>query len=455
MSLVPRSLFSRMALVVVVGLLVAQLLSAFLLFDERSRWFIHGRVSRSSYRIADAINVLDAQPPAQRAAVARGFRTSDFTLSVLEQAPALSVSDEALSDPASNLASELSTRLGARKPLAVSVQFDRGTPRPETRWYDPFETPVPATLIEANVSSRDASQSYHVRWTLPPDVRGLPDRVLWDMGLRMALLLVLLLVAVRRVTRPLSVLATAADRLGRNLDEPPISERGSSEVAKAAQAFNQMQTRLRELVRQKGQMLAAVSHDLKTPITRLRLRAEMLGDGELRSKIGRDLDEMESMVTSTLELMRGSGGVEPLQRTDLLALVESLQADYEDMGQDIAVEADAVRPVELRPQAIRRCLANLIDNALKYGSQVQVRVLDTTERVQVFVEDRGPGIPGAELERVFEPFHRVEVSRNRETGGSGLGLAIARAIALEHAGSLSLSNRAEGGLRACLELPRR
>ena len=454
MRVAPRSLFARMVLVVVGGLIVAQVLSTLLLFDERSRWFMQGRINRSSHRIADAIHVLDRLPPALRVQVAEGFVTPEFRLTVQEERPGLPTSSPELADAARNLLGDLTAKLGGRSQIGVAATFtESATPR-KPAWYPPFEISVPETRIDTVVGSHDQVHWYALRWTLPADTRGLPDRVLWDMGLRLAVLLILLLVAVRWVTRPLSVLAQAADRLGRNLDEPPISEQGPVEVRKAAQAFNQMQARLRDLLRQKAQMLAAVSHDLKTPITRLRLRAELLDNAELRNKIGRDLDEMESMVTATLDLMRGSGAVEPLQRTDLLALVESLQSDYEDMGCDIAVEADRIAPVELRPQAIRRCLANLIDNGLKYGERVHIRVLDAPDRVQVDVEDEGPGIALDELERVFEPFYRIEASRNRETGGSGLGLSIARAIATEHAGQLALSNLPQRGLRARLTLPR-
>lgn len=455
MRLAPRSLYARVVLVVIGGLIVAQALSTLLLFDERARWFLQGRISRSSHRMADAIHVLDTLPAEQRARVAAGFTTDEFGLAVQAARPQLAPSSAALEEAAQNLKTDLAEAVGHAPQISVAVSFDPPEPPPASMWSAPLETRVPATRIDAAVASADGAQWYLVRWNLAADSRGLPDRVMWEIGLRLLSLLLLLLVAMRWVTRPLSVLAQAADRLGRNLDQPPIPERGPSEVSRAAQAFNQMQARLRDLVRQKAHLLAAVSHDLKTPITRLRLRAEMLDDGELRHKIGRDLDEMESMVSATLDLMRGSGTVEPLQATDLLALVESLQADYEDMGHAIEVQAGRIAPVELRPQAIRRCLANLIDNGLKYARGVRVVVVDDSGRVQVLVEDAGPGIPEEDLERVFEPFYRLEASRNRETGGSGLGLSIARAIAVEHAGSLSLANRPEGGLRASLELPRR
>jgi signal transduction histidine kinase len=202
-------------------------------------------------------------------------------------------------------------------------------------------------------------------------------------------------------------------------------------------------------------MLTAVSHDLKTPITRLRLRAELMADADLRAKVSRDLDEMESMVTATLDLMRGAAAAEPLQRTDLVALIESLADDYEDTGRPVEVVAAELAPVEVRPQALRRAVANLVDNGLKYASGVCVRVVDAGDAVTIEVEDTGPGIPERELDRVLEPFYRLEDSRNRETGGSGLGLSIARAIAIEHAGSLVLANRTPTGLRATLRLPKR
>lgn len=450
----PSSLFARTVLVVVGGLIVAQSLSVLLLFDERSRWFLQGRITRSSHRIADAVRVVEAQRPEIRAEVAAGFVDPAFRIEVRAAEPALPASDPALIEPAGILAADLLRELPPRARSEVSARFDP-EPRPAQPAPCLFRSLIPATRIEARVASADGAHWYHVIYRLPADARGLPDRLLRDIALQLGVLLLLLLVAVRWVTRPLSVLATAADRLGRNLDEPPIPERGPGEVRRAAQAFNRMQQRLRELLAQKAHMLAAVSHDLKTPITRLRLRAEMLTESEPRARIARDLDEMEAMVGATLELMRGSTDVEPLVRTDLLALVESLQADYEDTGRAVSlVESGPVTPIELRPRAIRRCLANLIDNGLNYGGRVRLRIVDAPDVLRIEIDDDGPGIPEADLARVFEPFYRVEGSRNRESGGTGLGLAIARSIALEHAGDLVLENRAEGGLRASLLLPR-
>jgi signal transduction histidine kinase len=198
-----------------------------------------------------------------------------------------------------------------------------------------------------------------------------------------------------------------------------------------------------------------MSHDLKTPITRMRLRAELLDDEETRQRFESDLKEMESMVTHSLEFMRGLGGNEARQAVDVTALLESLQSDNEAMGRTMRLEGSAQAPYVGVVSLLKRCLGNLIDNAALYGERVTVQVEDTLECLTVRVLDEGPGIPEPELEKVFEPFHRLEASRSRETGGTGLGLTIARNIAQMHGGDIKLHNRAGRGLEAVLTLPRR
>lgn len=454
LSPIPRSLYARIVLLVIGMLLLAQLLSMLILFDERARWFLQSRVNRNSQRIAEAVRVVDAQPADRRVDVAASFASQGFAVEIVVRKPALPHSDPDLADVAAEFLDDLKDARSGDDPVDVALRY-AGDPPPRDWWLNPFVVPVPATRLDVALPTRDGGAWFAVHVELAADARGLPDRVLWDMLVRLVVLVGFLLLVVRWISRPLSTLALAADRFGRNLDEPPLPETGPSEVVRAAQAFNRMQVRLRDLVREKGRMLAAVSHDLKTPITRLRLRAELLPDAGLRAKVGRDLDEMESMVSATLDLMRGAANAEPLQRTDVVALVESLADDYEDTGRTIAVEAGRTAPIEVRPQALRRCIANLVDNGLKYATNVAVRIADAGDTVTIDVEDEGPGIPTAELERVLEPFHRLEGSRNRETGGSGLGLSIARAIAIEHAGTLTLSNRVPTGLKASVRLPRR
>jgi len=214
------------------------------------------------------------------------------------------------------------------------------------------------------------------------------------------------------------------------------------------------QARINRYVEDRTRILSAVSHDLKTPITRLRLRAELLDDTEQRESFIRDLAELESMTAATLDFLRGMQADEPLRPVDLRALIESLAEDAAELGHEVTVDGDEPEPVAARPLALKRCLANLIDNAVKYGDRARVSLQERVGDTVVRVVDEGPGIPEAERERVFEPFYRLESSRSRETGGAGLGLTIARSIARGHGGDLSLNDGKDGGLEAVLTLPR-
>jgi signal transduction histidine kinase len=198
-----------------------------------------------------------------------------------------------------------------------------------------------------------------------------------------------------------------------------------------------------------------MSHDLKTPITRLRLRAELLDDAPLRVRFEADLDEMQAMVSRTLEVMRGLERESKRVPVDVMALLHSIQDDMRVLGAELEVEGAALAPYVGSPEALKRCLQNVIDNAIKYGSSARVLVADRAHELEIRVRDQGPGIPPAQLERVFEPFYRLEVSRNRESGGTGLGLTIARNLARAHGGELHLRNLGERGLEAVLTLPRK
>ncbi|MFL1462129.1 ATP-binding protein [Roseococcus sp. DSY-14] len=265
----------------------------------------------------------------------------------------------------------------------------------------------------------------------------------------------LILWAVRRLTRPVAELAAAAERLGRDVNAPPLPEAGPREVATAAAAFNTMAGNIRRFVADRTQMLAAIGHDLRTPITRLRLRAELMEDDRLRERTLRDLEEMERMIAATLAFARDDAAQEQAVPLDLAALARTVLDEAAD-GQEGAVTAYAgpdrlVLP--LRPLSAKRALANLVGNALRYGGAARITLARGPRGALLAVEDDGPGIPEAALEEVFRPFHRLEESRNSETGGTGLGLTIARSIARAHGGELLLRNRPGGGLRAELSLP--
>nr|WP_232478987.1 ATP-binding protein [Roseomonas rosulenta] len=268
----------------------------------------------------------------------------------------------------------------------------------------------------------------------------------------------LILWAVARLMRPVRLLAEAADRLGRDVNAPPLPEGGPSEVATAARAFNVMAGRIRRFVADRTQMLAAIGHDLRTPITRLRLRAEFMDDDEQRRKMLSDLDEMEQMIAATLAFARDDAAAEPATPVDLAALCRTVADEAADarpeLAEAIAFEGPERLTIRARPIALKRAIANLVSNALAYGGAARLRLVPPEGGVvRLAVEDDGPGIPEAELEAVFTPFRRLEASRNRETGGTGLGLTIARNILRAHGGDVVLTNRPQGGLRAVASLP--
>jgi signal transduction histidine kinase len=261
--------------------------------------------------------------------------------------------------------------------------------------------------------------------------------------------------AVRRLTRPLATLADAATGLARDLDRPPLPEQGPIEVARAAGAFNAMQRSLKSYLETRSQALAGVSHDLRLPLTRARLRLERIDDAEVKESLESDFDEMERMIAGTLEFLRAGAGAEAPVRLNLNALIEGVAEDIEALGATVRIHGRVQAPLEAQAQALRRCLANLLDNARRHGGgDIDVSVLDAPDRVRIVIEDRGPGIPAESRERVFVPYVRLEPSRARHTGGAGLGLAIARAVARAHGGDIVLSERAGGGLSVELTLAR-
>ena len=259
--------------------------------------------------------------------------------------------------------------------------------------------------------------------------------------------------AVRRVTSPLASLAAAAQRLGADLGAPPMPESGTVEMQQASHAFNTMQTKVRGLIENRTRMLAAISHDLRTPLTLLRLRVENVDDAQEREKMLATIAEMDQMVAATLQAARDEARIEARRRTDLTALLASAVDDMADAG--LPVEMEPASPViyECQPGALKRALTNLLDNAVKYGKEARATIRSTPQAIEIAIDDKGPGIPENELAHVFQPFYRVEGSRSRETGGIGLGSAIALSAVEAHGGELTLSNRPEGGLRASVRLP--
>ncbi len=298
----------------------------------------------------------------------------------------------------------------------------------------------------------------NLRIELPPPRPWHSETFLFAFALMTLTAAALTIWAVRRMTRPVVALAAAADRLGRDVNAPPLPENGPSEVATAARAFNTMAERIRRFVGDRTQMVAAISHDLRTPITRLKLRAELLDDEEARRKILADLDEMEGMIAATLTFARDDAAAEPSVPLDLAALCRTVLDETADArpeaAEAIAYEGPEHLTITARPVALKRALANLVGNAVAYGGAARLWLDPPREGlVRLRIEDAGPGVPEDQLEQVFAPFRRLEASRNRETGGVGLGLPIARNILRAHGGDVVLRNLPRGGLAAEVTLP--
>lgn len=268
--------------------------------------------------------------------------------------------------------------------------------------------------------------------------------------------LALSLLGITSVTRPLARLSRAANQLGDDLDMPPLKESGPKEVAATAAAFNRMQRRIREQIEERERLFSAISHDLKTPLTRMRLRAEMLDDDYQRERFCASLDELDSLVKGALASVKGLDLHEEPAPVCLATLLEELAEELSLQGAQVTIEKarHPIAPLIAKPLALKRCLANLLENAVFYGKQADVQLLEQGNVVTLRIHDHGPGIPDEQLGRVFSPFVRLEPSRSRYTGGSGLGLGIARHIARAHGGDITLANHAEKGLVVTLTLPR-
>ena len=457
MRFLPRSLFGQIVLALVAGILVAQLAGTWLLLDDRSRFGDRLRREYAAQRIAGIISVLDAAPAEERPRLVRALSVPPTRLTLDEPWQA---SGAELGPEASVFLQRVSREL--ERPLPLQVLSIRHVPRAERRPGRDMERQDrhmrhdgPLVLLAVTQARLGDGTVVTFRHALPQPPSDWPLRLLGLLALLAIVVALLSGWAVRRLTRPLASLANAADGLARNLDQKPLDEKGPQEVARAARSFNAMQRSLKAYLETRAQALAGVSHDLRLPLTRLRLRLEQLPENDARAAMQRDIEEMDAMVGGTLDYLRAGADTEQAVKLNLVALLEGLAEDAEAAGAKVSLHGTAA-PLTARPQALRRCLANLIDNARRYGGgAVDVTLVDSASSVEIRIEDRGAGIPAEERERVFEPYVRLEASRARHTGGTGLGLAIARAVARAHGGEVALAGRAGGGTAAIVTLPRR
>lgn len=422
----PRSLRSRLFLILFAGLAIAYGLSFSILFAERYMSAKAVMLGTLESDLATSIAVIDRLPAEERSNWVDRLSRGNYRLVLGPGLPG--VSD--MSGRGAEIAERIEEAAGRKFPLRVQ------------------SIPGDGKRLQAHLTLSDgAPLTIDVT---PRGVMPLADWLPYVFAAQMALLLLCTWFAVRQAIRPLSVLSAAAEALDPSKQGAPMSESGPTEVAHAARAFNAMRNRIAHYLEERIQILAAISHDLQTPITRMRLRADMADDTPEKEKLISDLREIERLVQDGVAYARSShGNGEKTSRIDLASFIDSIAYDYQDTGKAVSVLGVVQGIAITKPHALRRILTNFIDNAIKFAGSAEISVRRGDEgNVIVTVLDRGPGIPPDMLDRAMQPFFRIETSRNRDTGGTGLGLAIAQQLAATIGGSVRLYNRLGGGLAA-------
>ena len=388
-------------------------------------------------KVAVAVRVIEASEPTQRPRLAQVMGDESFSVRWAAQRAAFDL--PVLDDPDFHSGEQ------------VFNYLLQGPPRPMEA-YEPSDWPGGNGHYVLLVQLADQSwlmfSALARSWGLDDGARSL-----------IMVLLVLIstalvtLVATRRLARPLQHFAQGARRFGVDFRAPPIEPVGPHEIRQAILAFNSMQAQLRHFIQDRTQMLAAISHDLRAPLTRLRLRGEFIEDTDQQQRLFRDVDEMQAMINTALAFFRDDARLEQATQLDLAELLQTLIDDYRDQAIDLTFHGPPRLVYFGRPLGLKRVMTNLMDNAIHYGVAPQIELQQKNGEVVIRVLDRGPGIPAEHLEQVFLPFYRLEGSRNKSTGGVGLGLSTARAIVLEHGGTLTLAERQGGGVEAVVVLP--
>ncbi len=457
-----QSMRGRIFLLLTTGIVASAAITLVLNHHQQEEMLSRGHAQHVSAQIGYLVQTLDAAPPEERLAILRSVRSIDMRADIPSAHEIPGPRDDiALPPPPAQpqgaddiLLGALQERMGPNREIFVA------TPSPDA-CHD--ATPIPAPLLRrrplcqiVQVKLTDGTPlTLTLRAPHPPRP---PQPAWWALLLFVSCIGLLAWFVARMTTRPLQQLAEAANALNISGEMNLLPEHGSSEVRSSARAFNRMQQRIRDDLRERTGMLAAITHDLQTPLTRLRLRLEKVQDAELRDKLINDMNATQQMLQEGLEFARSLDTSEPLERLDLDSLLESICSDAIDGNQPVTCRGQSRAQVMARPIALRRAISNLIDNAVKYGSSAEISIERDGSGCHIRIADHGPGIPAESLEAVFTPFYRLEASRSRTTGGTGLGLTIARNIIEQHRGQLKLSNLSlpnhpGGGLEAHITLP--
>lgn len=479
----PQKLLPQMIVWVILALFLAQGISSWLLSRAyQEKMAMHSEL-HFSRQFGAMITLLEQVPPELQSTVLKAWKRPGFRYQFREQLPQAPRAESRQQRLREKRVERLMLKkLGETYRGRIEVRLrldDDGDMEHSSGWYDervrsdrehrrpslrPHEREKPdyfkfkprhhsGEIERLMLAVKLNSGQWFVAVIAAPDLAPLAIKQALNFVLVASVLVLLVLFfQIRKITHPLSSLAAAADDLGRGRNVAPLKEEGPADIRDTVVAFNQMNDRLQRFVSDRTRMLAALSHDLRTPMTSMRLRLELMSDGEEKQRLLESLDEMQQMSEASLAFIRHSGDVEPTQKTDLTALVESVCDDLQGLG--LAVQCDRLDSVvmALRPVSVKRALRNLIENAVYYGERARVSLTLSRDRAVITIIDKGPGIDPSEMESVFEPFVRLEQSRSRQTGGMGLGLSIARQVIRNHGGDVTLENL-EPGLKVSVSLP--
>lgn len=455
--ILPRTLFGQTLLILLAGLAVSHLIGAWLYTADREEAVRAIGGLGLAQRVSNITQLVASAPAEWRERIVASSSDPTFRVLLSATPPAAAGS---MDDPAARAVADfLTNRLpeGTAQQIRVAIADMPGPPFAQGHGHAMRMGP----MMHAAGAWRGLEVAVQIaggQWlsfasVVPETGPAVSYQFILSMAVMAVIILAVSIWAVRRVTAPLGTIAVAAERLGKDIAATPLAEIGTVEMRQAASAFNGMQARLRRFVEDRTRMLAAISHDLRTPLTSLRLSAEDVEGAAERERMLAAIDEMTVMIEATLAFARDEAASVPRRRIDLTALVASIIDDMAAAGRAVTMASVPSVICECEPGALKRAVSNLIDNAVKYGKAAHVSIHTPPGAVEISIEDEGPGIPPEELTRVFQPFYRLEQSRSRDTGGIGLGLAIALSVVQAHGGEIVLANRPEGGLRATVKLP--
>jgi signal transduction histidine kinase len=465
-----RSLAAQFIGFTLAALIISQALAFLVSWDEHSKVLQAATKTEFYSRGTSITRLVESIPPQFRAQalLASETRYSKFWLTDHEPEDVGEWRLEALSQlsrPLENLV-DLSRFSWAKPPprsnlpdaqeVASENRDEAWAPPPPILWN--LTQPAKFTYFDRRRGFGLAVQLSDGQWLNITSYQGETGRwwtskSLTSVGLTALILALIGIFIASRIARPLRNLARSAEALGRGENLPPLAEDGPEEIRRTAVAFNKMQSRLHRFIEDRTKMLAAIGHDLRTPLTSLRLRAEFVKDEDMQRKMLSTIDELQSMTEAAIAFARGESTEEETRAMQLEALVGSICDDQSDLGHPVTFIEGEKTTYRCRPEGLRRAVRNLVENAVRYGSEAKVFIRHTAATIDIVVEDRGPGIPDVMKEKVFAPFFRLETSRNKETGGIGLGLSIARAVARQHGGDIAFVSISTG-MQAVISLPR-